>query len=147
VVAFSRSTAPSIELLDEASLKRATTFAADQGELRLVIDATGFLHDNRQGPEKSWRQLDAVNLARSSRKGVAVASGLSLALSIAWHCAQCSRARLNPRRVSGCARAGALNSNMTGVMNREYLEVKPIISCISRSINSPVSYSESRSTS
>jgi NAD(P)-dependent dehydrogenase (short-subunit alcohol dehydrogenase family) len=65
VVAFSRSTAPSIDLLDEVSLERATTFAADQGELRLVIDATGFLHDNRQGPEKSWRQLDAVNLARS----------------------------------------------------------------------------------
>ena len=30
-----------------------------------MIDATGFLHDNRQGPEKSWRQLDAVNLPRS----------------------------------------------------------------------------------
>ena len=65
VVAFSRSTSPSIDLLDEASLERAAAFAADQGELRLVIDATGFLHDDRQGPEKSWRQLNAVNLARS----------------------------------------------------------------------------------
>ena len=65
VVTFSRSTAPSIDLLDEASLERAAAFAADQGELRLVIDATGFLHDDRQGPEKSWRQLDAVNLTRS----------------------------------------------------------------------------------
>lgn len=64
VVAFSRSTSPSIDLLDEASLERAAAFAANQGEL-LVIDATGFLHDDRQGPEKSWRQLDAVNLARS----------------------------------------------------------------------------------
>ena len=64
VVAFSRSTSPSIDLLDEASLERAAAFAADQGELRFVIDATGFLHDDRQGPEKSWRQLDAVNLAR-----------------------------------------------------------------------------------
>lgn len=69
-VAFSRSTSPSIDLLDEASLARAAAFAADLGELRLVIDATGFLHDYRQGPEKSWpekswRQLDAVNLARS----------------------------------------------------------------------------------
>jgi len=65
VVTFSRSTSPSIDLLDEASLERAAAFAADLGELRLVIDATGFLHDDRQGPEKSWRQLDSVNLARA----------------------------------------------------------------------------------
>ena len=55
VVAFSRGTSPSIDLLDEASLERAAAFAADMGELRLVIDATGFLHDDRQAPEKSWR--------------------------------------------------------------------------------------------
>ena len=65
VVALSRSTSPSIDLLDEASLERAAAFAADLGELRLVIGATGFLYDDRQGPEKSWRELDAVNLARS----------------------------------------------------------------------------------
>lgn len=65
VIGFSRKTSPSIELLDEASLERATNFAAEKGELRLVIDATGFLHDERQRPEKSWRQLDADNLARS----------------------------------------------------------------------------------
>lgn len=65
VVAFSRSSLPSIDLLDEASLEHASAFAAARGELRLVIDATGFLHDDRQGPEKSWRQLDAINLARS----------------------------------------------------------------------------------
>ncbi|MCX7313716.1 MAG: SDR family NAD(P)-dependent oxidoreductase [Alphaproteobacteria bacterium] len=65
VVTFSRSTSPAINLLDEGSLALAASFAADLGELRLVIDATGFLHDDRQGPEKSWRQLDAVNLARA----------------------------------------------------------------------------------
>lgn len=65
VVSFSRSSTPSIDLLDEASLERAVAFAADQGELRLVIDATGFLHDDQQKPEKSWRQLDAANLARA----------------------------------------------------------------------------------
>jgi len=65
VVAFSRSTSPSIDLLDEASLESAAAFAAARGELRLVIDATGFLHDDKQGPEKTWRQLDAANLARS----------------------------------------------------------------------------------
>jgi NAD(P)-dependent dehydrogenase (short-subunit alcohol dehydrogenase family) len=65
VVASGRSTSPSIDLLDEASLERASVSAAAMGELRLVIDATGFLHDDRQEPEKSWRQLDAANLARS----------------------------------------------------------------------------------
>ena len=65
VVSFSRSTSPAIDLLDEDSLARAAAFAADLGELRLVIDATGFLHDDRQGPEKGWRQLDAANLARA----------------------------------------------------------------------------------
>ena len=65
VVSFSRSTSPAIDLLDESSLERAAALAADQGELRLVIDATGFLHDDRQGPEKSWRQLDAANIARA----------------------------------------------------------------------------------
>ena len=46
-------------------IERAAAFAADAGELRLVIDSTGFLHDDRQQPEKSWRQIDAVKLARS----------------------------------------------------------------------------------
>lgn len=65
VVPFSRSTSPAIDLLNEASLASAAGFAADLGELRLVIDATGFLHDETQKPEKSWRQIDAVNLARA----------------------------------------------------------------------------------
>jgi len=65
VVAFSRSTSPSFDLLNEASLERAASFAAAKGPLRLVIDATGFLHDEQQSPEKSWRQLDSAWLARS----------------------------------------------------------------------------------
>jgi hypothetical protein len=65
VVALSRHSSPSIDLLDEASLEHAVAYAAALGELRLVIDATGFLYDDRHKPEKSWRQIDAVNLARS----------------------------------------------------------------------------------
>ena len=65
VLAFSRSTSPAIDLLDEASLAHAASFAAERGPLRLVIDATGFLHDANQAPEKSWKQLDAAKLARS----------------------------------------------------------------------------------
>jgi NAD(P)-dependent dehydrogenase (short-subunit alcohol dehydrogenase family) len=65
IIGFSRKTLPSIDLLDEMSLQRAAIFASEKGDLRLVIDATGFLHDDRQAPEKSWRQLDAGHLARS----------------------------------------------------------------------------------
>ncbi len=65
VAGFSRGTSPSIELLDEATLERAAASAAGQGELRLVIDATGFLHDGQQEPEKRLRDLDAGKLARS----------------------------------------------------------------------------------
>lgn len=65
VVPFSRGTSPPADLLDEASIERAVAFAADKGDLRLVIDATGFLHDDSQGPEKSWRELDPVRLTRS----------------------------------------------------------------------------------
>ena len=64
VVGFSRASSPSIDLLDEASLEHAAAFVAARGELRLAIDATGFLHDRQQGPEKSWRQLDPAQLAR-----------------------------------------------------------------------------------
>lgn len=65
VVALSRGSSPSIDLLDEASLERAAAFAASKGEIRLVIDATGFLHDEGHGPEKSWRQMDTAKLAHA----------------------------------------------------------------------------------
>jgi NAD(P)-dependent dehydrogenase (short-subunit alcohol dehydrogenase family) len=65
VVAFSRTTPVEIDLLDEASLERAAAFAASKGEIRLVIDATGFLHDENQGPEKSLQQIDAAKMARA----------------------------------------------------------------------------------
>jgi hypothetical protein len=44
--------------------------------------------------------------------------------SMAWHGAQCSRARADPRRASGCcARAGTLNRSMTGAMISDFLDV------------------------
>jgi len=65
VVAFSRTTPVAIDLLDEASLECAAAHAASKGEIRLVIDATGFLHDENQGPEKSLQQIDAAKMARA----------------------------------------------------------------------------------
>jgi NAD(P)-dependent dehydrogenase (short-subunit alcohol dehydrogenase family) len=65
VMGFSRSSSPEIELLDEASLERAAAFVSQTGELRLIVDATGFLHDEREEPQKNWRDLDTSKLARA----------------------------------------------------------------------------------
>ena len=64
VVAFSRANTPGFDITDEASLRDA---AASLGPAvpRLVIDATGFLHDGKQRPEKSWRELDPAQMARA----------------------------------------------------------------------------------
>ncbi len=60
---FGRRTTPPLDLLDEASIAAA---AASIGPgLRLVVNATGFLHDARFRPEKSFRQLDPAHLAHS----------------------------------------------------------------------------------
>ncbi|MFO1168717.1 MAG: SDR family NAD(P)-dependent oxidoreductase [Rhodoblastus sp.] len=63
VVGVSRATG--FDLTDEASIARTVETAAMQGEIRLAIDATGFLHDKGQAPEKSLRDLDAAKLARA----------------------------------------------------------------------------------
>lgn len=68
VVALSRQSTPSLDLLDEATI--AASAQAVQERLRLggrplglVIDATGWLHGMGWMPEKSWKQLDPAHLA------------------------------------------------------------------------------------
>jgi len=66
VVGWSRSSAPALDLLDEASIVAAAGATAARGlELRLVFDATGFLHGDGAMPEKTWRHLDADALAHA----------------------------------------------------------------------------------
>ena len=65
VVGFSRTSEPAIDLLTEVSLKQAAAFAGAEGDIRLVVDATGFLHDKAQRPEKNLRELDPAKMARS----------------------------------------------------------------------------------
>ena len=69
VIGLSRSSSPSLDLLDEASIKQAAAHVADTAranglELRLVFDATGILHGPGHQPEKSWSQLDPVQMAQ-----------------------------------------------------------------------------------
>lgn len=63
VLRLGRGTMPRLDLLEEASI--AACAAASGTGLRLVIDATGFLHDDRFAPEKSLRAIDPVAMAHS----------------------------------------------------------------------------------
>ncbi|MGJ5175704.1 SDR family NAD(P)-dependent oxidoreductase [Bradyrhizobium oligotrophicum] len=65
VLGFSRSTLPNFDLTDETSIAQAAELIAGTGETRLVIIATGMLHDGEELPERSWRELDAGRLARA----------------------------------------------------------------------------------
>ena len=60
VVGWSR---PTIELHDETTIAASAARAAALGAPRLIIDATGVLHAGALQPEKSWRQLDPIQLA------------------------------------------------------------------------------------
>lgn len=66
VQGWGRSTTPALDLLDENSIRAcAQTLSPDGPPLRLVIDATGFLHKAPWSPEKSWQQLDPQHMAHS----------------------------------------------------------------------------------
>ncbi len=77
VLALGRSAGDATGALDialditvEASIEAATALIASAvarsgTELRLVLDATGFLHGDGFEPEKSWRQIDAAHMAHA----------------------------------------------------------------------------------
>ncbi len=58
-----------LDITSEASVASAAAQVAGwlqtDAPLRLVIDATGFLHGHGFEPEKTWRQLDAAHMAHS----------------------------------------------------------------------------------
>ena len=61
VIGFAR---PELDLLDERSIAAAAASLAGRHP-RLIIDATGHLHDPDGTPERSWRQIDPAHMARS----------------------------------------------------------------------------------
>jgi NAD(P)-dependent dehydrogenase (short-subunit alcohol dehydrogenase family) len=65
-IGLARSSDPPLDLLDETTIAAAAHGIAARGlDLRLVIDATGFLHGDGMLPEKTWRQLDGAALAHA----------------------------------------------------------------------------------
>lgn len=65
VLGFGRGSLPPLDLTDETSIEMAARTLGDLGDLRLVIDATGVLSDERTSPEKALRSLDPEQMARS----------------------------------------------------------------------------------
>jgi NAD(P)-dependent dehydrogenase (short-subunit alcohol dehydrogenase family) len=66
VIGLARTGAARLELTDETSIAQAAGQIANRNRpLRLVLDTTGFLHDDEFKPEKSLSQLDPRHLAHS----------------------------------------------------------------------------------
>ncbi|RCK44469.1 C-factor [Thalassospira profundimaris] len=66
IISLSRSGTPPLDLLDETSIANcANSLSHMQGDIRLIIDATGFLHDENFQPEKSWRQINPAHMAHN----------------------------------------------------------------------------------
>ena len=71
VIALSRSSSPTLDLLDEGSIAHAAQAVGDMKRpVRLVIDATGMLSGSGPNgeifqPEKSWSQLNASQMAHA----------------------------------------------------------------------------------
>jgi len=66
VIAFSRSGPHPFDLTDEPSIAAAAASVAHRAHpIRIIIDATGALADDGCIAEKSWRQLEPLNMARA----------------------------------------------------------------------------------
>ena len=66
VIGLSRGSDPALDVTDAASIEAAAEAISEHEEdLRLVFDATGFLHDKNFQPEKTFRQLDPAHMAHA----------------------------------------------------------------------------------
>ncbi|WP_237181169.1 SDR family NAD(P)-dependent oxidoreductase [Roseomonas haemaphysalidis] len=97
-----------IDLEDEASIAAATARLRDGPPLRLLIVATGFLHDAAQQPEKTWRTLDAGAMARAYSLN---AIGPAL---VAKHCLDLLPATGKSAFAALSARVGSIGDNRAG---------------------------------
>lgn len=67
VLCLGRSTTPALDYADESTLAASAQWVAAQcasAPLRTIIVATGYLHTDGAGPERTWSQLDAQYLQR-----------------------------------------------------------------------------------
>jgi NAD(P)-dependent dehydrogenase (short-subunit alcohol dehydrogenase family) len=60
-----RTSPPALDLRDENSIAACAKHVATLGVPRLIVNATGMLHSETVQPEKSWRELDAGQMAEA----------------------------------------------------------------------------------
>lgn len=66
VIGYSRSDELALDVTREASVAQAAERVSEIGlPPRLIVDATGFLHDDRFMPEKRWRCIDAAHMEKA----------------------------------------------------------------------------------
>ena len=65
VLGLSRRQNPALVLEDEASIAACAGWAASQGPFHLIVDATGALTIDGQGPEKRLAQVSSAGLRRA----------------------------------------------------------------------------------
>jgi NAD(P)-dependent dehydrogenase (short-subunit alcohol dehydrogenase family) len=106
VLALSRQGSPPCDPLNEASISAALARVGTP-VTRLIV-TTGMLHDVIQGPEKSWRDLDADRLARSF-----AINAMAPALFIK-HCIPLFPRTGRVEVAALSARVGSISDNQTG---------------------------------
>ena len=65
ILRLGRTTTPPLDLLNESTIAQAATQAAALGDIRLLLDATGFLHNAQFRPERSLKELDPAHMAHA----------------------------------------------------------------------------------
>ena len=108
VLGLGRATTPQLDLEDEASIEHSASAIGQGGDVHLIVDATGILHDREMQPEKS---IDAVDPATIARAFAVNATGPLLLLKH-FH-------SLLPRKERGVfatlsARVGSISDNRLG---------------------------------
>jgi NAD(P)-dependent dehydrogenase (short-subunit alcohol dehydrogenase family) len=63
-VCFSRSSRLPLNLLSESDIAACARHVASLGVPRLIINATGILHEGNLQPEKTWRQIDPSRMSQ-----------------------------------------------------------------------------------
>ena len=68
IISLSRSSKPSLDLLDESSIQEAAAFIKKKSKpISLLFDATGILHDEdlNQMPEKTYKNIDFLFMKKN----------------------------------------------------------------------------------
>jgi NAD(P)-dependent dehydrogenase (short-subunit alcohol dehydrogenase family) len=111
VLCLGRSTAPALDYADEATLAASAQWVAAQcasAPLRTIIVATGYLHTDGAGPERTWSQLDAQYLQR-----VMLINAIGPALVFKHFAQQLARDRMT-RMALISAKVGSIGDNSLG---------------------------------